>query len=233
MINQIKKFLKYLILICFMMITLTGCSLENEEGKTIEDKTNEEITYLEDEILTIINRYAKREYIVENSINWGEIAKDAEKINSSLDTIMLDLSEIKISNEDLITFRNEINNLNIAITNNNEYELLQRCNYLYSLLPTYLEKISNNQNEINIMKLKSLMISSFIQANFFDWENAKTTIVLAENKYKEMMDDVDYMKEYSYNLNKTYILVEEMKNSIELEEADLVRIKYINFIEKI
>ena len=233
MINQIKKFLKYLILICFMMITLTGCSLENEEWKTIEDKTNEEITYLEDEILTIINRYAKREYIVENSINWGEIAKDAEKINSSLDTIMLDLSEIKISNEDLITFRNEINNLNIAITNNNEYELLQRCNYLYSLLPTYLEKISNNQNEINIMKLKSLMISSFIQANFFDWENAKTTIVLAENKYKEMMDDVDYMKEYSYNLNKTYILVEEMKNSIELEEADLVRIKYINFIEKI
>ena len=83
------------------------------------------------------------------------------------------------------------------------------------------------------MKLKSLVISSYVQANFLDWENAKSTILLAEDKYKEMIDDIDYMKEYSYNLNKVYILVEETKNAIELEELDLTRIKYINFIEKI
>ena len=133
----------------------------------------------------------------------------------------------------MVNFRNELNNVNIAISGKNENELMQRCSYLYSLLPTYLEKYSSNKNEINNMKLKSLVLSSFLQANFLDWQNAKTTIGLAETKYKEMMNDVDYMKEYSYNLNKTYVLLEELKNAINIEQADLSRIKYINFIEKI
>ena len=48
-----------------------------------------------------------------------------------------------------------------------------------------------------------------------------------------MSDNLEYMKEYSYSLNKIYILVEEFKNAVDLEQADLAKIKYINFIEKI
>ena len=40
------------------------------------------------------------------------------------------------------------------------------------------------------------------------------------------------MKEYSYNLNKTYILIGEFKNAIDLEEVELTKQKYINFIDK-
>ena len=58
-------------------------------------------------------------------------------------------------------------------------------------------------------------------------------IETADNKYKEMTDDVDYMKEYSYNLNKVYILLGELKNVINTEELELTKMKYINFIEKI
>ena len=55
----------------------------------------------------------------------------------------------------------------------------------------------------------------------------------AENKYRTMMDDVDYIKEYSYNLNKVFVLIGELKNAIELEEIELTKVKYINFIEKV
>ncbi len=225
------------VLICIMIVILsisclTGCTIKKDETKSIEEKTDEEISYVEDEILNLVNRYAKKEYISDNGLDWETIQKDTENLNNSLDTIVLDLSETKLSNDDLVNFRNELNNVNIAISQKNENEFMQRCSYLYSLLPTYLEKYSSNKNEINNMKLKSLVLSSFIQSNFLDWENAKTTIGLAETKYKEMMDDVDYMKEYSYNLNKTYVLLEELRNAINIEQADLSRIKYINFIEK-
>lgn len=231
--KKIKQFLIYILIVILTMSCLTGCSINKDEHKTIEEKTDEEISYVEDEILNIVNRYAKKEYVKDNTVDWDSIQKDTENLNSSLDTIVLDLSETKISNDDLVNFRNELNNVNIAIAGKNENELMQRCSYLYSLLPTYLEKYSNDKNEINNMKLKSLVLSSFIQANVLDWQSAKTTIGLAETKYKEMMDDVDYMKEYSYNLNKTYVLLEELKNAINIEQADLSRIKYINFIEKI
>lgn len=231
---KIRKLSLYILIITLILVTFTGCSKINDEEKNIQDKTNEEIDFLEDKILTVVNRYAEKQYnLQEGGINWEVIEKDIESINISLDTIILDLSEVQISNNDLVNFSNELANLNIAVSSKDEYQFMQRCSYLYSLLPTYLEKYSEDKNKINIMKLKSLMVSSFVQSNFFDWENAKATIVLAENKYKEMMDDVDYMEEYSYNLNKVYVLLQEMKNAINLEEADLSRIKYINFISKI
>ena len=232
MIKTVKQLLKYMIIITLIIISLTGCSINQDEPKTIEDKTDKEISFIEDEILNIINRYAKKEYFKDEKLDWQAIEIDAEDLNNSLDTIVLDLSETKISNDDLVNFRNEVNNLKLAISKNNDSELMQRCSYLYSLLPTYLEKYSDDKNKINIMKLKSLVLSSFVQASVLDWQSAKTTIGLAETKYKEMMEDVNYMKDQSYNLNKVYILLEESKNAINLQEADLARIKYINFIEK-
>lgn len=230
-----RQVIKLILLISFFLLFITGCSFNNnEEVKTIQDKTNEEINYIEDELFTIVNKYVKNEYNDETgTIKWDDINKDVQNLNGVLDTIMLDLSELDISNDELITLRNEMNNINIAITNEDEYNLLQKSSYIYSLLPTYMEKYSQNKNKVDNMKLKSLVLSGMVQANFLEWDTAKNTALLAENKYKEMMDDVDYMKEYSYNLNKVYILLGEFKNAVDLEEAELAKQKYINFIEKI
>lgn len=232
MLKNIKNFLFCIVLIISLLF-FTGCSINNDEAKSIDDKLKEEIGYVEDEILTLVNRYAKKEYLIDNNLNWDDISKDCDKINSSMDTIVLDLSETKLNNDEIVAFSNEINNLNIAISNKDEAAFIQSCNYLYSLIPGYFEKISDNKNKADLMKLKSMIVSSFVQSNSSDWEGAKTSIGLAETKYKEMMDNIDYMQEYSYNLNKVYILIEELKNAINLEEKDLSRIKYINFIEKV
>ncbi len=231
--TKIGTVLKYAILIILCIIVLTGCTIKNDEEKNIKDKTNEEINYLEDEIFTVVNKYIKGEYTENNKINWKDMNKDIQTINNSLDTIMLDLSEVDISNDELINFRNQVNDVSIAINNEDATNFMQKISYLYSLLPNYLEKYSEEKNKVNIMKLKSLVLSSLSYANSLQWEEAKSTVGLAESKYKEMMDDVDYMKEYSYNLNKVYILLGEFKNAVEIEELELCKQKYINFIEKI
>ena len=82
------------------------------------------------------------------------------------------------------------------------------------------------------MTLKSLVLKSYVNSHFLEWDGAKANANFAENKYKEMADNLDYMKEYSYNLNKTYVLVEEFKNAVDAEQAELSKTKYINFIEK-
>lgn len=229
-----KSFLmKYILFIVVILLILTGCSINNEKNKkTLQDKVNEEINYLEDKIFTITNKYAKGEYIIDSKIDWKGISKEVEEINISIDTIIQDLSELDISNEDILALRNEVNSLIISAGNEDEYNLLQRASYLYSLLPNYLEKYSDNKNKVDIMKFKSLVLSSFVQANFLEWDTAKNTITLAEAKYNEMMNNVDYMKEYSNNLNKIYVLLEELKNAIELQEIELTKVKFINFIEK-
>lgn len=242
--EKISKFCIYFLCIIICLISFTGCSLsQNEEEKTIQDKTNEEIDFLQDEILTIINKYAKGEYYTsqgeeneeesdQSILNWEEVGKNVTIFNETLDTIILDLSEVEISNDDLINFRNHINNISVAVSNEDRETLLAEVGTLYLYLPTLLEKYSNDNNKINIIKLKSLVASSYIYSELLDWENAKNSATLAENKYKEMMDDVNYMREYSYNLNKIYVLLEEFKSAIDTEQIDLTKVKYINFIEK-
>ena len=221
-------------IICIMLFVFSGCDFLNQEDLRIEEKTTEEIRFIENKILTFYSKYAKGEYgNIEEELNWSEIENSTIELSNVLDTIILDFSEIEISNEDIIAFRNGVNELSIACTNRDINLVMDRFNFLYSLLPQYMEKYLENKNEINILKVKTLVVSSFYYSNLYDWENAKATIELAENKYKEMMDDVDYMKEYAHNLNRVYILIGEMKKSIELEELELTKIKYINFIEKI
>lgn len=227
-----KIFLINVITIIILFI-FTGCTINADEVETIDDKIEKEISYMEDEILTLINRYAKKEYIVDNTLNWDDIYKDSQKISNTIDVIVLDLSEAKLNNDEIVALSSQIDNLDIAISNKDESAFIQSCSYLYSLLPTYLEKVSDDKNRVELMNIKSMVISCFVQTNSLDWQGAKTSIGVIESKYKDMMNNIDYIQEYSYNLNKVYILIEEFKNAINLEEKELSRIKYINFIEKV
>lgn len=215
------------------MIFLSGCEINVDENLSVEDKITEEIEYIENKILTFYSMYAKGEYGVLEEINWDLIEENVIDLNGVLDTIILDMAEVEISNEDIIVFKDGVNRLSIATSNRNINTVLEEYNILYSILPKYAQNAFKNKNDVKRLELKSQIVSSFVYANLFDWESASTGINLADAKYKEMMDDVDYMKEYSYNLNKIFILLSEIKNAISLQELELVKIKYVNFIEKI
>ena len=229
---MIKRFYKFFILILILFV-LTGCELNKEHDNTIEEKIKEEISYIEDKILTFFSMYAKDEYGEIEDLNWDLIEENVVELNGVLDTVILDMSEVDISNENIINFKDGVNRLSIAASNKDINVIFEEYRALYALLPIYAEKSYTSKNEVKQLELKSLVISSYVYANLLDWENAKNSINSAETKYREMMDDVDYMKEYSYNLNKVFVLISEMRNAIEMEEVELAKIKYVNFIEKI
>ena len=231
---MVKKYIFCFIILIIMLFSFAGCSGIDGEMKSVsvEKKSSSEIEYLENEIFTIINKFSKNEYEKDNGIDWKDVNKDAQKIGKVLDTVMLDFGEAKVSNDELNNLRNEINNLLIYTTNEDVNNLFKSASNLYSVLPEYYSRFSEDNNKKLVMDLKSLILKSYTSAYFLDWGTAKSNALLAENKYKEMSDNLEYMKENSYNLNKVYILVEEFKNAVDLEELELAKIKYINFIEK-
>lgn len=231
-----KKIYKYTILVfiaIFGMLFLCGCEMNSDEKQNVEDKIREEIDYIENKILTFFSMYAKKEYGDVDNLNWDLIEENVIDLNGVLDTVILDMSEVDISNEDIIAFKDGVNKLSIATSNKDINAVLEEYRLLYSILPSYAEKSFDNKNEVKQLELKSLIVSSYVYSNLLNWELANSTIDSAEVKYKEMMDDVDYMKEYSYNLNKVFVLLSELKNAINLQELELTKIKYVNFIEKI
>lgn len=219
------------IILLLLIFTLTGCS-DNTE-KNIKDKTNAELTYIEDEIFTIVNKYAKDEYLRDGNLEWNSIQNDAKKINNVVDTMLLDLSELDIPNEDIVVFTRELGNLIMLISDEDDKMMIDKLNYLYSLIPKYMAKYEDNKNKTSKKELKSTILSSYSFANMEEWTEAKNFIQSTEDKYKGMMNDVDYMKENAYNLNKIYVLIEELKNAISTENVELVKVKYISLIEEV
>ena len=231
-----KKIIKNFLFLLLCLVTLTGCSmsLEEKDVNLMNEKANTELQFIEDAIFNITNKYAKGEYIKDDALDWDSILEDEKKINEVLDTIILDLSEINISQENLVIFSNELNNLLTITIEENEAELLARVQTIYALVPQFLNQFSDDKNEIKDKELKAIVLASFAAANIEDWDVAKTTIQSAIDKYNnEMMNDVDYMQARSYSLNKVYVLLGEVKNAIDLENLELLKLKFVNFIEKI
>ena len=227
-----NKTIELICILSFVLIILTGCTGEIKKSElSLEYKIQEEIEYIEYLIFKISNKYAKGEYLKDDSLDWDEILKDERKINDSLDTIVLDLSEKNVENEEILKFSNQLNNLIIVSTNKNEESLLTELANLYYLLPGYFSKINDNHNEREEKEVKSLALRCFANANIDNWDEATNLVNQALEKYLSLMNNVDYIENNSYKMNKIYVLIGELKNAVDIKNIDLVKLKFVTYIE--
>ena len=106
-----------------------------------ETKSLDEIKdYIENKILTFYSMFAKKEYGEIDDLNWDLIEENVIDLNGTLDTVILDMSEIEISNEDIIAFKDGVNRLSIATSNKDINTVLEEYRLLYSTLPSYARK---------------------------------------------------------------------------------------------
>ena len=130
-----------LVLMCFLgILFLCGCDINSEETSSAKDKVSEEINYIEDKILTFYSMYAKEEYGGIDNLNWDLIEENVIDLNGVLDTVILDMSEVEISNEDIIVFKDGVNRLSIATSNKDIAAVLEEYRLLYLVLPSYARK---------------------------------------------------------------------------------------------
>ena len=233
--NNTKKYFscaKSILVICLMLFILSGCSASNADDK-IKPKVSSEINYFENEIFAILVKYAKGEYNTEQGIDWDGMYKESEKITESWSTVVLDLSKLNISKEQINGLGQDLSNLVISISSENLSDVFNYLYSAYSRLPEIKKLYSENDVEIKKLEFKKSVVFAYKQAEEGDFESSKNEIQNASNKYNDMMNDVNYSKENAYNLNKVFVEIEELKSAINLENLPLIRIRFVNFIEEI
>ena len=221
----------FLCILRILIFILTGCS-PKEEPK-INDKLDAEISYIEDLILKIVNKYAKKEYTEDNKVNFDYIKDDVNRINDSSAILILDLTEINIANEQILNYSNHLNDLIITIGKKDEIKMIDDLSQMYTDILMFKSSYTKNKNEIKKAEIKKEVLDIFNLSNKTEFENANEKIENVIQNYKNLMNDNDYAKENSYNLNKIYILLQEYKNSLITQNYDLISIKYINTIENL
>ena len=268
-ITMNKKYFIFFIsaVIIISIISITLVVFNNSREDHSNEKIEQEIKYLENELIGMLNslnnisfsnsvilnsntikddkseknstEYA--EYSVEsnnilieknNKIDWNYLKKNAQILYSSWPTIMIELHNKNINNEDILSFSNILNNLVVSIEKENKRESLNYLAILCAYLPKYMENIANEDIiKVNTQYIKSFMVNAYVLLEDDDWDNIQNEITKSLGYINTIISSVEADNNKQNNISKIYIEINEMNNSINLKNKKLFYLKYINLME--
>lgn len=166
-------------------------------------------------------------------IDWDLIKSEIELLNTSWTIAMLDLSNSNVSNDDIIGFSNLLNQTIISVKNEDKPGTLNNLSNLYSYIPKFLVATSSEKYKQNIENTRYYVLTSYALVSLGDWNTAATNLANAENSFLSVLNDTEYTKNKEFKVNKTYMLLKELQNSITTNDKQLYFMKYKNLMESL
>lgn len=167
-------------------------------------------------------------------IDWEYIKRELENIHTIWPNCIIDLYEQNVNDQEILGFSDLLNIITINIKQEQKEESITNLAVLYSYLPRYLEKILDDNRKINLINTKSSILNTYALIETNEWENMKVQLQNAIESFSNIINNVEEANEYTENrISKTYILLNELNNSINLQDKELYYIKYKNVMEEL
>lgn len=184
------------------------------------------VTAMQMEAKTILNSD-------ESDIDWNTIKTEVEILDEAWGVILLDLASLNVNNDDVLNFSATLNDCILSIKDEDKEKSLDNLSKLYSFIPKYEASISAANDKQIIKQTKSHIVNAYSVIEKDDWNGAKNSLSQAEETFKSITNDIDYIKNNEFKVNKTYVLLKELQNSLSREDKKLFYIKYRNLIESV
>ncbi len=168
-----------------------------------------------------------------NDIDWDTLRSEIEVVNEYWDILMLDLYNAKISNDDIINFANTLDQCTLSINAEDKNNSLSNLSILYSYIPKFLNAVSAETSLQNVRNTQNYTVAAYVSANIDDWESVNTHMINAENAFVSVLNDVEYIKNREYKVNKTYMAIKDMQNAVKMQDKSLLFLKYKNLMENL
>lgn len=169
----------------------------------------------------------------ENDIDWNSIKNNIQTINESWGVVILDLSNMNVDNNDILNFSSTLDDCILSIKDEKKVDTLTNIAKLYSFIPKFERGISAENSTQNIKQVKSYIINAYSLVEKDDWTAIGTNITECEKTFKNITNDMEYMKDKEYKVNRTYVLIKELQNSLTYKDKKLFYVKYKNVMESI
>ena len=198
---------------------------DNQNGeKSNSENSNITITGMEPQTVLSLD---------ESNIDWNMIKSEIETLNEAWGIIILDLSYLNVNNTDIISFSSTLNNTLLSIKDNNKLNSLSNLAQLYSFIPKFQEQISEDNGKKNVKKVKSYLINAYSLLEKDDWSSIESNLTQADGVYNNIINDLEFSKNKEFKVNRTYVLLKELQNSLVYKDKLLFLVKYKNLIESI
>lgn len=167
-----------------------------------------------------------------DEIDWKNLESEISNLYKSWSEIIIDLNKVNSNNENILKFSNDLDETTKYIKAQDKVNSLSMVAKLYSYLPQFMELYEKDGRKITFMQTKTNIIRAYSIIEQEKWEEIKKEISSSINSFNTILNDVNNNKN-QYNINKTYVLLNEFNNSIDTNDKEILYIKYRNLIQEI
>lgn len=164
--------------------------------------------------------------------NWKNMQSEAEMLLQAWSTIILDLYKTDVNKDDILNFSTTLDDVIVNLNKKDKTMSAMYMAKLYSYLPKFLGEKPNDKVLKTVIETKSHIINAYAYIETDNWDKVGEETNSASGVYAELMNDVELAKDQrKYGINKSYVLLEEFKNSLATKNKDVFYMKYKNIIE--
>ena len=116
------------------------------------------------------------------------------------------------------------------VVKDEDQSLIKLAN-LYRYLPAYANKFSEDLSYVSLLEVKSNIFNAYALININNWDEAFNYINKAIESYSRTINNMSD-KDNSFDINKTYIILNELQSAANIRDKNVFLIKYKNFIEE-
>ena len=169
-----------------------------------------------------------------SDINWNQIKKDVEKMYTLIYPMTIDLYQTKTNQEDIGNFNKEFDNLTKSAKEENKENYLLELTKLYDYLPKFIENCTSNQSKNVVIKTKNNIFKAYSILDKEDWNQISKNINDASQEFTKLITNTNQNETVNqYNVNKSYIIINELQNAVTLKDKEVFLIKYKNLLEEL
>lgn len=201
-----------------------------EGGGSQESSGNEETS--KDELKYTVERSSVL-LSTSDKVDWEYMKSNIETIHSLWSTIIIDLHDMNVANQDILNFSSSLDKVTLSIKQEDKTASLNNLANLYAYVPTYLEQFSNNSKKTNLAYTKACVLNTYAFAEQDKWDEMKTQSTNAISYFYNIMNNVEGNKQDENKISKIYVSLNELNNTIDLKDKDLYYIKYKNVMEEL
>ncbi len=166
--------------------------------------------------------------------DWVELAYLLENIYSTWPTINLDLQQKGISNEMIEGFSLSMNGAIQSLKNQDKNNTLINLYNMYINLPRYIMAITNDAKKINLYNTKANILNAYVLVATTDkWNDITSSIIEAKNSFNSILTSENDDKNEKINMQKTYVIMEDLERASKLNDKDIFLIGYKNIIQQL
>ena len=167
------------------------------------------------------------------NINWEYIKGEIENLYSSISTITLDLLQINVTQEEILAFNSQLDNLAVAVKDENKENTLSQMSTLYDTLATITQKIQGEETYKILVEIKQNIFKAYSKLDNENWNEIEKDINNAITNYSKLLSDTNIETQNQYVINKGYVLINELKNAVNLKDISVFLIKYKYLLEEL